>query len=288
MKISLSNVLDQNTPCGHPSAFTGSADDLYPCDSLLWIGDIEHPAFAAAWKACRQSCDAISIRQSLSAALVTPPRQSITHIIVAQTNRHERATWAIDGDDLATLRAHFTDAKMLVLRGPLVAPTVRLPASADSGRDAAPPAWVESVSTTQSAAFLRRWFGSVTEIDPDSSLLPVVVVASRFGFAESLIESLSLLFQVKGDQGPLIQWQRELTQRSAKGFATILWDDSVADPASADQWRLRCDVAPHSRHVWMTSMATPREQAIALSHGVYQVFEKPGRLECLIQTLRVA
>lgn len=300
MKTSLSKLAAEHLAGGQTSPLTKPTRPLYPCDALLWIGDTEHLAVSSAWRTCRQSCDSIAIRPSLRAALTDPPRHTITHLIIAQTNRHERDCWAIDGPDLAALRECFADAKTLVLRGPLVAPTVRLPASADSDRSMASLAWVDSVATTQAAAYLPQWFLGpqwfsgpqrflgAAQSDSDLRLRPVVIVASRYEYAESLVESLSLLFPVQGVEEPLVQWQREFTQRSGKGFATILWDDSVAHPDSTHQWQRRCSLAPHSRHVWMTSMATPRQHASARDQGVYEVFEKPGRLESLVESLHRA
>lgn len=209
-------------------------------------------------------------------------------MIVAQTNRHERACWVIDGPDLNQLSANFADVKTLVLRGPLVVPTVRLPASASSSQDAATPRWVDSVSTSEAPAFLEQWFGGAPGISSGLSLRPVVVVAARYAFAENLVESLTLLFHAHGTDEPLVQWQRELTQRSGRGFATVLWDESVAPPDSAHPWQPRCALAPNSRHVWITGIATPQQRASALAQGVHQVLDKPGRLECLAASLRVA
>lgn len=271
---------------GQPSAQTDSARPRQPCASLLWIGDTEHPAVAPAWRVCLRSCDAISIRQSIREALTAPPRLCPTHLIIAQTNRHERAGWAVDGPDLTELRESFADVKTLALRGPLVAPTVRLPLAASSPQHAATPPWVDSVSTAQAPAYLEHWLGEATAMNRHHGLRPVLIVASRYTFAESLIESLTLLFHAQGVDVPLVQWQRELTQRSAMGFATVLWDESVADPESTDVWQHRCDLAPNSRHVWITGLATPSHRASALAQGVYQVLDKPGRLECLAASLQ--
>ncbi len=282
---------------------------LFACDSLLWIGDAEHPAVSAAWHLCQNHCDAISIRRSISDALAAPPRQSITHLVVAQTNRHERDCWAIDGPELAALRNQFSSVKTLVLRGPLVAPTVRLPAQSSSTQGPATPDWVDSIALSEAATYLRYWLAnSHVELSGEddrgtsdrrsglatvpefriADLPPIVVVAARYQYAASLIDSISLLFTGCEGPEPMVQWQRDVTPRSGRGFATVMWDESVATPETAERWPDRCGRAPQARHVWMTGMASPQQRRLALEQGVHQVLDKPGRLECLVASLRAA
>lgn len=287
---------------------------LFACPALLWVGDTEHPDIAPAWRTCQRSCDGISIRRSIAEALASPPRQTPSRIVIAQTNRHERGCWAIDGPDSAELREHFPNGKMLVLRGPLVAPTVRLPATGDSAQHQGAPVWIESVSLHESLAYLPHWLApsrtdhpwrivrvsadrqrdptttfvpTAMSVNDDSAerMRPVVVVAARYAIAETLIDTIALLDEDSLAQ-PLIQWQRRLTSRSGRGFATVIWDESVANPESTQPWHDRCRLAPDARHVWMTGMATPQQRRAAREQGVHQVLDKPGRLECLMESVQ--
>lgn len=298
---------------GFESGPAAAHPPLFACDTLLWIGDTEHPSVVPAWRACQRLCDAISVRRSISDAVNSPSCQSFSHILIAQTNRHERGTCAIDGPDLAALRDQYANMKMLVLRGSLVAPTVRLPVAAGSMPGTQAQAWVDSVALSEAVTYLKHWFRaasiqhqlrvvssssdrrsgpatmSAVQATPSlESLLPVVIVAARFELAESLIDSLPLLFPGKDSREPLVQWQRDLTPRSGRGFATVIWDESVATPETARSWRHRCGLASHARHVWMTGMATPQERELAREQGVYEVLDKPGRIECLAASVRAA
>ncbi|MBB3206247.1 hypothetical protein FHS27_002056 [Rhodopirellula rubra] len=280
----------------------------YRCDTLLWIGDSEHPEMRAVWQVCQQSCDVIAIRRSIDDAIGSPPRHSPTHVIVAQTNRHEVAGFVIDGERSVSLRSKFAEADVLVVRGSLVAPTVRLPNgggvpnnTACSGHPGSlneppMPVWVNSVSVLEAVNYLPHWFDDSTAVDAvgseersgvysgssDVIVRPVVVVASQYTDAECYLDSLQGLWRCGAHSAPLVQWQRELTRRSSAGFATVLWDDSAAPPTTGDQWVQRCGRAPHARHIWMTGMANRDQRRVARENGIDAVVEKPGRLECLI------
>ncbi len=249
---------------------------------LLWIGDSEHRELRKAWQVCQQLADSISIRRSIEDAIERPPRQIPTHLIVAQTNRHNRAQAAIDGDQLSQLQACFPNTHLLVLRGALVAPTVRLPpaSSATPGNSSLP--WVDSVCGAESQSYLTRWLAVSGEpIDAfslTSSRLPLVVVAARYCFAESYLDSLRMLTGGDGTPEPLLVWQRELTPRSGRGFATVVWDESAAPPAAGDVWQQRTESAPQATHVWISAMATTEQREIAIENGIDQVLHKPSRL----------
>ncbi len=304
----------------------------FACDSLLWIGDTESPSVVLAWRECQRLCDMIAIRRSMTESLATPPRQRPSHIVIAQTNRHDRDILAVDGPDLPRLREQFRNAEMLVLRGALVAPTVRLPHAANSlsiTAQSPTPAvravgsldgagspdgrgWIDSVSLSEAPSYLQHWLvrlaaekrreaacnsekgrNRAAAMRPEATasarrLLPVIVVAAQYELTEGLIDSLSMVWDGSALGEPLIQWQRSLSPQSSRGFATVVWDESVAGPESVCQWQHRRAIAPHARHVWITGMATPQQRAIALAQGVAQVLDKPGRFECLLASLRVA
>ncbi|EMI58088.1 hypothetical protein RSSM_00475 [Rhodopirellula sallentina SM41] len=253
------------------------------CDTLLWIGDNEHPEMRAAWRVCQQVSDVIAIRGGIAEATERPPRSSPTHVIVAQSNRHDARQIAIDGESLPRLRSQFPDADMLVVRGRLVAPTVRLP-ERSVNRNAGEH-WVDSVPSSEAESFLRYWLTGVECPDESLSLGPIVVVSSVYQDAEPYIETLRSLPCSEEGGHALVQWQRTLTRHSSAGFATVLWDDSVAVPCGAEGWRIRCERAPGARHVWMTGLANESQRQIARENGVDAVVEKPGRLACLVDAL---
>ena len=252
------------------------------CESLLWIGDSEHYELRRAWRVCQQRADTIAIRQSIDDVIERPPRQIPTHFIVVQTNRHDRAQTAIDGEQLAQLRTCFPNTQLLVLRGSLVAPTVRLPlnSGATSGTTVTP--WVDSISILESETYLTRWLAGATKtVDTfswTSSRLPLVMVVARYCFPECDLDSLRLLASSDDTHEPLIAWQRELTPRSGRGFATVVWDESAAPPASGGIWQQRCELAPQATHVWISAMATTEQRAAAIENGIDHVLCKPGRL----------
>jgi hypothetical protein len=252
------------------------------CGSLLWIGDSEHHELRRAWQTCQQLADTISIRRSIADAIERPPRQIPTHLIVAQTNRHDRAQAAIDGEQLSQLQISFPNTRFLVLRGALVSPTVRLPrtSGATPGNPALP--WVDSISVFESVTYLTRWLAASSRpcnsFTLTSSQLPLVMVAARYCYAESYLDSLRLLASGDEAREPLVAWQRELTPRSGRGFATVVWDESAAPPAAGDVWQQRCESAPQATHVWISAMATTGQRETAIANGIEHVLNKPSRL----------
>ncbi|MCM2371288.1 hypothetical protein [Aporhodopirellula aestuarii] len=299
-------------------------EQAFGCDRLLWVGDNEHRQMRPAWRICQKHCDTIAVRYGIDEALESPPRQMPTHVIVAQTNRHERTRLAIDGVGYARFRSLYPEAEVLVVRGPLVASTVRLPespsplasltkpriaASPADARSCETPIWVDSVSSDEAPTFLPHWLtsqkqaesgdvrlatGESSAIENDSDQLheptqpivgPIAIVASRFADAESYLDALAGLLHDSGRLEPMIRWQRELTHRTSSGFATVLWDESAAPATTPEDWRERCERAPEARHVWMTGLANLEQRTVARENGIHNVLEKPGRLECLIASL---
>lgn len=253
------------------------------CETLLWIGDNEHLEMHAAWRVCQRVSDVIAIHGNIGDAIYRPPRCSPTHVIVAQSNRHVARQVAIDGESLPRLRSRFPGAKMLVVRGRLVAPTVRMPersVSRDAGEH-----WVDSVSSGEAESYLRYWLTGVERSNESLSLGPIVVVSSVYQDAEPYIDTLRNLRCLEEGGHALVQWQRTLTRHSSAGFATVLWDDSVAVPCGAEGWRTRCEKAPGARHVWLTGLANESQRQVARENGVDAVVEKPGRLACLVDAL---
>lgn len=270
-------------------------DKSFSCDHLLWIGDSDHFQMHVPWRICRSYCDSVSYRGNLTEAMESPPRQLPTHVIVAQTNRHDWDQAVMDGPMLSLLRVKIPAPRMLALRGSLVAPTVRLPPVQPG--PASETGWVDSVSADEAIEYLPHWFQSKEDSKrlKDSSLndscqnplLPIAIVASRYAVAEPLIDSLTILETAAGERPPLIQWQRELTHRSSPGFGTILWDESEATPATtAEKWRERTGRAPHARHVWQSALASGQQRQLAWESGIDVVLEKPTRLPCLLGSLQ--
>jgi len=293
------------------------------CDPLLWIGETDHPAMREIWQICQSQCETMAVRSSIGEATTSPLRRPPTHVLIAQTNRHEAGSFAIHAPEMPTggsvsdLIAALPDSEILVVRGPLVAPTVQLPPTGAQhhGRsalraetvlstnppttiakhfvatNAAPNPWVDSISAAEAIAYLPDWLARLTPSQsPDSEaerlvLPPLVVVAARYCFAESYLDSLSMLNFGSGERPSMVRWQRDLTTRSASGFEIILWDESAAPPTTADGWQTRCQLAPKARHIWVTGTANDSQKQVARENGIQAVIEKPARLECLLGIL---
>lgn len=243
--------------------------------AILWIGETDHAETQTLWRWCQDHCDCIAIRSSLEAAIASPPRSQIDCVLIVRTRRHDGATVPSNDDDIAHLRRQHPQAKLLLVRGSMVAPSVVLPPSDPM----APSRWIESISCQEVTEYLSATLE--TSSDQFSCSKPIVIVASQYTLAEVYIDAL----QMMSSTDRWITWQRELSANQSRGNATILWDDSAAPPVSQTQWQRRLSVAPQAKHLWATGIATPEQCQTARRGGVAAIIEKPGRLDCLLQAI---
>lgn len=254
---------------------------LFNCDAALWIGPNDHPEMQPLWRICQESCDTVAFRSSIQAAIDSPPRRPVTHVLIAQTNRHDLSTKTLDPDNGSAQRFRmiYREAKMLLIRGSLVAPLVGLP-STDANINKH---WTESISHLEAEHYLPAWFD---EQQPILSLVdPLTIVASNLEDADSLMTSITLMAQKQDRSPPWMAWSRELSQSRSRGTGTILWDDSVATPTTPEAWCQRINQSPSSRHLWATGMANRDQRQTAIESGIAHVIEKPARLESLLSVL---
>lgn len=256
-------------------------DDASLCDALLWIGDPEHRDFRELWKLCQRRCDAVSLRTRLDAAIDAPPRLSIDRVLIVQSNRHDRSVQAVGGPPglVSRLRRTYPIAKIAVVRGPLVAASVKMPPS--DSQDLVTSDWIESFAIGEPASLLESWLGGRQPV-MGLTERPITIVAADFAIAESMMDAIDLASLHEGRIPPTMNWVHRLPRTTHWGRSVILWDDSAAPPTTATGWQRRLRSSPNSRHVWATGMANPTERDIALENGVLSIIEKPGRLESLL------
>ncbi|TWU04008.1 hypothetical protein [Neorhodopirellula pilleata] len=248
--------------------------------SVLWIGATDHPETLSVWKWCQDHVDMIAVRSSIQDAVHSPPRSAVDRVLILSTNRFDVATMPTAGNRITELRRQHSGASFLLIRGPLVAPTVALPPT-DSFLSSE---WIESISSDEALVYLescrRRREQSFRTNHPP--VFPVVIIASHYSIAEAYMDSICMF---DTPQPRWTTWQRKLSPQTSRGEATILWDDSVATPATGDQWRRRLGASGHLRHLWATGIATSAQRRVAKENGIDEIIEKPGRLECLIEAL---
>ena len=263
--------------------FAISASSSFACDAALWIGPTNHSEMRPLWQICRDQCDTVAVRPSVHAAIQTPPSRPVSRVIIAQTNRHESATKALDHDSdlIDKLHTVFSTAKRLVIRGSLVAPMVQLP-STDANTNAN---WIESISHFEGERFLNHWLRDQPLARSASG--PLTIVASTLDDADALMTSIAMITRRQNIAPPWMNWTRKLSQNRICGAGTILWDDSATPPATSNVWSQRIAKAPLSQHLWATGIANRIERQTAVDSGVACVIEKPGRIECLLSVLAV-
>ncbi len=294
-------------PSPLPASQRSVAESRIWCDAALWIGETRHAELDPLWRACQESCDTIAVRASIAAAIAQPPRVEVSHVIVAQTNRHDARCQVIDtwipGRDsnehpVGRLTTVFPNAKLRVVHGALVSPSVLLPASSGLGGSRRQSSWIEAISAAEAVADLPNWLGSATaEVDNNEDAggqgkpgvpATLIVVAANYCTAESTFDVIAAQARQAGLTVPAMIWSRTLVANPYRESATILWDDTIACAASVAQWRSRTAVAPGCHHVWMTGDATATQREAAIEGGVRAVVRKPGRLNALLEKLAAA
>lgn len=250
-------------------------------DAVLWVGSTDHRETKQVFQWCQKHVDMIAIRQSIQDAIDSPPRCAVGQVLVAQTNRYDVATLPSSADAIAQLRRQTPHARLLVIRGPLVAPTVAMPATDSSASSQ----WIESISGREAIAYLEacrhRRNRSTHQVDLGTT--PIVIIASHYAIAGAYIDAISMM---DASRPRWATWQRKLSPQTSRGVATILWDDSVATPTTGEQWKRRLSTAPQSRHLWATGIATTAQCQLAKENGIAAIIEKPGRLDCLLEAIR--
>jgi hypothetical protein len=257
--------------------------DAFACDSALWIGSTDHVEMKPFWRICQGLCDTIAVRSGLQAAIQTPTRHPVRRVLITQPNRHHESAFTHDRvpERIMRLRTQYPDAKILVLRGSMVAPTVQLPAVDPIAING----WVESVSYREAESFLPYWLADEPSLGLPSR--PLIVVAATSETADAIISSIALVAKKQKVEVPWMTWRPTLASYQTTGIGNVLWDDSAAPPASSEIWRRRIQTAPSSRHVWATGTANHDERDTAVENGIAAIVEKPGRWECLLSAVAV-
>ena len=269
---------------------TSSSD--FACEAALWIGDNTHPEMRSLWQVFQNSCDCVSVRPSIRSAIARSTRNDISHVIIAQTNRHDADTLAIETWSrvnentqlsLSELQTRFPEALFRVIRGRLVAPAIVLVAR---DTEAGFPQ-IESIGCDEAIVDLASWL-SKSNVDDccklysEQPVLPatdsLIVAAAHYTTAESIFDSVVSDSHARGESIPRLSWTRRVIPDSYRGSATILWDDTVAPPTSVAEWKLRLASAPGCLHYWHTGMASIVEQQNAIDGGISRVIRKPNAL----------
>lgn len=264
--------------------------------TLLWIGPTRHPEFSEIFRACRRGVGQIAVRGSVRSATLRPAGH-VRRVIFSRPFRWGPSTraWSL----FVNRYLESQECETLALLGSLcdgeartgmpwpggsvpgpVGRTLRFSRWRELfpewlGPCLSPPAGDLGMGSSRSG---RPRAGVVTAGMPRGLL----VLCDRYEFAEPLLE-LGLT------SGLPVAWQRRFLPALHAGFDTILWDDSIAPPATAEVWQERLEATSTAlpaglsrRHVWLAWQPTAEDLREAYASGISEVLTKPFPIDRIL------
>lgn len=226
--------------------------------TLIWVGDTTAVEFRRAVEYCLLNVAQIAFRRDVSEAN-SRLASDVRWIIFARSNRQPV--------DEAGLQSRYPAAKVIHLLGPLCQGHRRAfgPAAFDWHQ------WDE---------VLPSWLGLKPPMVPRCQT--IVVVAATLALAEPLME-LAESF------GATAIWSRHAGDHSVRNVDAVWWDDSIATPTSAHQWRLRTKLFSRRgrpvQHAWVTHSPRIDDHQNALLGGISTIAGKPLGVNSLLSML---
>lgn len=236
--------------------------------TLIWIGDRDTVEFQPAYGFCEENVPQMAVRRDLADA-VARPACLVDRIVFARASRHP-----ITAANVNALTELYPQASGLQLRGPLCE------------GDRHDHAWAgERCGWHDWQQVLPGWLRGSTVTatsDGDQSATSVAVVAASLASADPLMDVIV-------GEGATAIWCPRPDAIRVRGVHAVWWDDSIAGPATASEWRQRlaCSGANLQRckHVWLVNGPRRAASLAACQGGVSLVLGKPFRLGCLAEAL---
>jgi hypothetical protein len=257
--------------------------------TLLWIGPTRHPEFSEIFRDCRRGVGQIAVRGSVRSATLRPSGH-VRRVIFSRPFR-----WGPSARAWQAFAARYLespDCETLALLGSLCDGEARTGMPWPGGSVPGPvgrtlrfsrwrelfPGWL---GPCLSASADGLGIGPSGSDRPQAGTLTVglprglLVLCDRYELAEPLLE-LGLT------SGLPVAWQRRFLPALHAGFDTILWDDSIAPPATAEVWQERLQATSTElpaglsrRHVWLAWQPSAEDLQQAYAAGITEVLTKP-------------
>lgn len=226
--------------------------------TLIWVGDTSAAEFRGALEFCLLRVSQVAFRRDTAEA-ADRPASDVRWIIYAHSRRYQFPE--------TSLEAGYAGAKSLHLLGALV-----------HGHGRTPHHTV--VDWYQWDQVLPAWLGVAPQRRPKCRT--IVVVAASLALAEPLLE-------LAESYGATAVWSRHAGDHAVRNVDAVWWDDSVATPVAAQQWRLRAQLfARRGRpvgHAWITHSKRFDDHQNALLGGIGVIATKPFGTSRLVEML---
>jgi len=225
----------------------------------MWIGDTTTAEFQSAVEYCLVNVSQLAFRRDESEA-ISRPASDVRWIVFAKSNRSQ-----FNPDRLLE---RYPTAKAITLLGPLCQ-------GINQELEFTVCDWYEWRDE------LPRWLGA--SLQKRTGCRSVVVVASTLMIAEPLID-------LAESTGATAIWTRHPGSQSIRNVDAVWWDDSVAPPVTADQWRRRTGLfSRHDgqvQHAWITHSTRMEDHREATTGGIDLLANKPHGIYNLLKMLQ--
>lgn len=259
--------------------------------TLLWIGDPSIPELRDAYQYCVRHAPQIALRPNAIEAARRPAGE-VRWVVVARASRLE------DHRELfQSLERQYSHAEWIDLLGPLC-----------EGLRAS------SIEATTRVAWHRwdqvipGWLGSDPGAEPDSlaasrslhGAKSLAVLTSSYAAAQTYLD-------LAASAGVAAVWCNAGNTNRVRNLEAVWWDESVAPPSSAEQWRERVTQFGGTqfagtqlggtqlggtqclpRHAWITHSTRLDHREAAREGGVAIVISKLCRIDSLLSMLAPA
>lgn len=232
--------------------------------TLVWVGPTHHPEFAAAFQFCRANAAQIAVRRS-PRDLLRRPAGFVKRILFA---RVDRSPLTVEHRD--SIVSRYAGAECLALTSSLCD---------GEARTGTPWTGMGHLRFSRWAERLPNWLGPCgclpAVMRPARSAL---LLTDRYETAEPYLDFAS-------STGLTISWNRNLYTLVNRNLDLVIWDDSIASPATTHQWRLRTGndgkIPSRTHHTWLVTQPHINEIESAIAGGITNVFTKPVHIHSL-------
>ncbi len=247
---------------------THSAASSLPCRTLLWVGPRNSVEFQACYEFAESNSLQIAFRHSLRDAL-DRPASTVDRIIITRNHRG-----AFDWNQINVLLGRYESAQGMVLLGAAcegVRHTERFFVAAAAKSEAAVRLSVYNAMLWRQQ--VPQWMQGVGShpVRLADHKVTVAVIAATLPIAEPLLDIASAC-------GAAAVWMRQDDALRIRNLDRVIWDDSVAVPATRQGWASRMtavDTARIASHAWVANAPREHQVAAAESAGVELVLSKP-------------
>jgi len=261
------------------------ATERTACQTLLWIGPRDAAELRQAYDYCERSASQIAYRQSIADAK-RRPAMGVDRVLFTRLNRasfdwHFANSVLSESDEMRAAcligslcdgiphneRFAIAESDRLRIASPTTSENQKLKIIKSHAWNQSLPPWLHHAEGGRSVSVITK--------------KTVAVVAATFAAAEPILDLIGHL----GHSGI---WLRSPDSVRVRNIDQVIWDDSLASPATFQEWQSCPPLIAGSKntsHAWIASSPRIDQTQLARRAGIDFVLSKPFDCNALIQWL---